>query len=88
MILKIFFVNSDISTQQEIVSSLLAISTESSSLITSREDKVVTFPHCHSTRIRANRKLKEVQHYLCNGCKKKLVTLPVNSSIKSKRKTR
>ncbi len=62
--------NSDVSTQQEIVSSLLAISTESSSLIAPREDKVVTCPHCHSTCIRANDKLKEVQRYLCNGCKK------------------
>ncbi len=52
--------NSDVSTQQEIISSLLAISTKSSPLIEPREDKVLTCPHCHSARIRANGKLKEV----------------------------
>ena len=57
---KVFFVNSDVSTQQEIISSLLAISTKSSPLIAPREDKVVTCPHCHSNRIRTNGKLKEV----------------------------
>lgn len=67
---KDFFVNSDVSTQQEIVSSLLAMSTESSSLIEPREDKVVTCPHCQDIRIRANGKLKGVQRYLCNGCGK------------------
>ena len=36
---KDFFVNSDVSTQQEIVSSLLAMSTESSSLIEPRDNK-------------------------------------------------
>ncbi|MGY0408604.1 MAG: transposase, partial [Polaribacter sp.] len=32
--------------------------------------KAFTCPHCKSNRIRANGKLKGVQRYLCNGCKK------------------
>ena len=67
---KDFFVNSDVSIQQEIVSSLLAMSTKSTSLIEPREDKVVTCPHCQDVGIRANGKLKGVQRYLCNGCGK------------------
>lgn len=67
---KDFFVNSDVSTQQEVVSSLLAISTEFSSFTKAREDKVVTCPHCQGVRIRTNGKLKGVQSDLCNGCRK------------------
>lgn len=62
-----FFVNADISTRQEIVSSLLAMSTESSSLIELKEYKVVIYPYCQGVRICANGKLKGVQRYLYNG---------------------
>jgi len=35
-----------------------------------KETKSVKCPHCSSDRIRANGKLKGVQRYVCNGCKK------------------
>lgn len=65
-----FFINSDSVTQQEIVSSLLSLSLGAKEVADTGERKAVTCPHCLSKRIRANGKLKGVQRYLCNGCKK------------------
>jgi transposase-like protein len=65
-----FFINSDSMTQQEIVSSLLTLSLQESAVKDNNEVKAVTCPHCSGNRIRANGKLKGVQRYFCNGCKK------------------
>lgn len=65
-----FFISSNASTQQEIVSSLLSLSLQESEVKDSKEIKAVTCPHCQYNRIRANGKLKGVQRYVCNGCKK------------------
>lgn len=65
-----YFVSSSSSVQQEIVSTLLSMSLQESEIKDSKETKAVTCPHCKSDRIRANGKLKGVQRYVCNGCKK------------------
>jgi len=65
-----FFINSDSLTQQEIVSSLLSLSLADKEVADTSECKAVTCPHCSENRIRANGKLKGVQRYVCNGCKK------------------
>jgi transposase-like protein len=65
-----FFINSDSLTQQEIVSSLLSLSLADKKVADTSELKAVTCPHCSGKRIRANGKLKGVQRYICNGCKK------------------
>jgi len=65
-----FFISSSSLTQQEIVSSLLCLSLEQAQVKDSKDIKAVTCPHCSSTRIRFNGKLKGVQRYLCNGCLK------------------
>tara|TARA_R110002049_G_C9024969_1_gene551597 strand:- start:3 stop:998 length:996 start_codon:yes stop_codon:yes gene_type:complete len=65
-----FFISSDALTQQEIVSSLLSLSLQESEVKDSKDSKAITCPHCSDNRIRANGKLKGVQRYLCNGCKK------------------
>lgn len=65
-----FFINSDSLTQQEIVSSLLSLSIEDKEVTDTGGRRAVTCPHCSEKRIRANGKLKGVQRYLCNGCKK------------------
>jgi len=65
-----FFVNSPATIQQEIVASLLSLSLQESEVKDSNEAKAVTCPHCSEKRVRANGKLKGVQRYVCNGCKK------------------
>jgi len=65
-----FFVNSPAAVQEEIVASLLSLSLHESEVKDSNEAKAVTCPHCSEKRIRANGKLKGVQRYVCNGCKK------------------
>lgn len=65
-----YFINSSSEIQQEIVSSLLSMSLQESEISDSKETKAVSCPHCKSDRIRANGKLKGVQRYVCNGCKK------------------
>ena len=65
-----YFVNSSSSIQQEIVSSLLTMSLQESEISDFKETKEVECPHCSCDRIRANGKLKGVQRYVCNGCKK------------------
>ncbi len=65
-----FFVSSSPIIQQEIVSSLLSLSLQDSEVTDSNESKAVSCPHCHDNRIRANGKLKGVQRYVCNSCKK------------------
>jgi len=65
-----FFINSDSLTQQGIVSSLLSLSLEGREVTDTAERKAVTCPHCSEKRIRGNGKLKGVQRYVCNGCKK------------------
>ncbi|NQY27850.1 MAG: hypothetical protein HRT69_00090 [Flavobacteriaceae bacterium] len=54
-------------TQQEIISSLLSL--EDKEVTDTGDRKAVTCPHYSETRIRANGKLKGVQHCVCNGCK-------------------
>ena len=65
-----FFVSSSSLVQQEIVNSLLSLSLESSQVKENNDVKAVTCPHCSDKHIRANGKLKGVQRYICNGCKK------------------
>jgi transposase-like protein len=65
-----FFISSSTIIQQEIVSSLLSLSLQESEVKDSNDVKAVTCPHCSEHRIRANGKLKGVQRYVCNGCKK------------------
>ena len=65
-----YFVSSTPSVQQEIMSSLLSMSLQNSVIKDSKETTPVICPHCASNRIRANGKLKGVQRYVCNGCKK------------------
>lgn len=65
-----YFVSSSSSVQQEIVSTLLSMSLQESEITDSNQTKAVNCPHCASNSIRANGKLKGVQRYVCNGCKK------------------
>ncbi|QMU64915.1 MAG: IS1595 family transposase [Flavobacteriaceae bacterium] len=65
-----YFTNSSTATQQEIVSSLLSLSLQGSAVKDDKQDKAITCPHCTKKRIRANGKLKGVQRYFCNDCKK------------------
>jgi transposase-like protein len=65
-----FFINSDTSVQQQIVSSLLELSIETSVLVEDKDKKAVDCPHCSSNRIRANGKNKGVQRYQCKDCHK------------------
>ena len=65
-----FFVSSTVAVQQEIVSSLLLLSTQECDLIDKNDQKAVSCPHCVSNKIRANGRLKGVQRYVCNDCKK------------------
>ena len=67
---KDFFISSSSSIQQEIVSSLLSLSLQESEVIDKGDVKAVNCPHCSCKHIRANGKLKGVQRYFCNGCKK------------------
>lgn len=65
-----YFVSSSSSVQQEIVSTLLSMSLQESEITDSNQTRAVNCPHCASSSIRANGKLKGVQRYVCNGCKK------------------
>lgn len=65
-----YFVSSSSIVQQEIVSTLLSMSLQESEITDSNQTKAVNCPHCASNSIRANGKLKGVQRYVCNGCKK------------------
>ena len=65
-----FFVNSSSLIQQDIVSSLLSLSLSDKEVSDTVESRAITCPHCSDKRVRANGKLKGVQRYLCNGCKK------------------
>ena len=65
-----YFVNSSLNIQQEIVSSLLTMSLQENEIKDCKETRAVKCPHCSCDRIRANGKLKGVQRYVCNGCKK------------------
>ena len=67
---KDYFLSSTPVVQQDLVNSLLSLSTSGAQLEEDKERKAVTCPHCNDNRIRANGKLKGVQRYLCNGCKK------------------
>lgn len=67
---KDFFVSSAPAEQQRIISSLLELSTQSSSLDDKGEDQAMSCPHCGDGHIRANGKLKGVQRYVCKGCAK------------------
>ncbi|MEW7280656.1 IS1595 family transposase [Aquimarina sp. 2201CG1-2-11] len=62
--------NCDASEQQSIISLLVSMSTTECNLADNRQQKAVSCPHCSSSKIRANGKLKGVQRYLCNGCGK------------------
>ncbi len=65
-----YFVNSDSSVQQEIVSTLLSLTLKDKEVMDNNELKAISCPHCKDHRIRANGKLKGVQRYVCNGCGK------------------
>lgn len=65
-----YFLSSSRSIQEEIVNSLLVLSSSGKELEENKELKPVTCPHCKDTRIKANGKLKGVQRYVCNSCKK------------------
>ena len=57
---KDYFVNCCTSDQQSIISSLLSISTTDCNLADNSQQKAVSCPHCNSSKIRANGKLKGV----------------------------
>lgn len=63
---KDFSVNSVPSEQQRIISSLLELSTQTSSLDDKGEKQAISCPHCGDAHIRANGKLKGVQRYVQN----------------------
>lgn len=65
-----FFVTSSFSTQQEIVVSLLSLSLQEGEIKDVGDVKAINCPYCSHKRVRANGKLKGVQRYVCNGCKK------------------
>ena len=65
-----FFISSSSAIQQEIVSCLLSMSLHEREVKDDKQIKAITCPHCSSNRIRANGKLKGVQRYMCNACKK------------------
>ena len=65
-----YFLSNSLIIQQDIVNTLLSLSTSGSHLEEDKERKAVSCPHCKCERIRANGKLKGVQRYLCNGCGK------------------
>lgn len=65
-----YFIASDTHTQEEIINSLLSMSSSSVAINEEKDRKAVTCPHCKGNRIRANGKLKGVQRYFCNGCVK------------------
>lgn len=67
---KNYFENCGHGEQQSIISSLLSISTTEGNLSDNSQQKAVSCPHCGSSQIRANGKLKGVQRYFCNGCSK------------------
>jgi len=61
---KDYFLSSTPVIQQDLVNSLLSLSTSGAQLEEDKERKAVTCPHCNDNRIRANGKLKGVQRYL------------------------
>lgn len=67
---KDYFVNCNAPEQQSIISSLLSMTTTECDLTDNSQQKAVSCPHCSSSKIRANGKLKGVQRYFCNGCNK------------------
>jgi len=46
------------------------MSLQESEIKDSNQTKAINCSHCASNRIRANGKLKGLQRYVCNGCKK------------------
>ena len=56
--------------QQSTIESLLGFMDSSSTIKSTAEDKAIICPHCSSKKIRANGKLKQVQRYVCNDCKR------------------
>lgn len=56
--------------QQSTIESLLGFMDSSSTIKSTSEDKAIICPHCSSKKIRANGKLKQVQRYVCNDCKR------------------
>lgn len=65
-----FFINCDELVQQEIVASLLTLSTQEGSLVDNNDRRAVSCPHCQHKGVRANGKLKGVQRYVCKSCSK------------------
>lgn len=65
-----YFINSSNSVKEEIVNQLLYLSTSCNTMEENIELRPLHCPHCQSKKIRANGKLKGVQRYYCNDCKK------------------
>lgn len=65
-----YFKGSSKGVQQEMISRLLSMMESSSEIGAGSDKQAVICPHCQSKKLRANGKLKQVQRYVCNGCKK------------------
>ena len=67
---KDYFISANALVQEQIVSSLLSLSTQGVKLTDNAEQNSVRCPHCQETKISANGKSKGVQRYICKGCSK------------------
>lgn len=65
-----YFKNCTSDTQQQIIDMLLKMTINNSQIKDNNGNKAVSCPHCKSSKIRGNGKLKGVQRYFCNNCNK------------------
>ena len=65
---KDYFVNATARAQSEMVNTLLELSVKDTRICDSGESKATICPHCGSSSIKGNGKLKGVQRYYCNSC--------------------
>ncbi len=65
-----YFKGSNKETQQLMITSLLGFMDSTTAINSWSMTAVMNCPHCKSKKIRANGKLKQVQRYVCNDCKK------------------
>ena len=67
---KDYFTTASPEMQQQIVTSLLALSHQVNDFKETAQQKRVTCPHCQSKKISANGRLQGIQRYICKGCGK------------------
>lgn len=65
---KDYYLSSSSEEQGSIINSLLSLSDQRDNFSDSNQSKTIDCPHCHSTEIVANGKLKGVQRYYCKVC--------------------